>query len=455
MSKETISIWMCRWVYCIVCVAILICSISVQAEPPRAHGQDVPVSDPNLVIIELVAEDDGLPVPPGEFSFIITSLPEHGLLYDPNDGLEIVTSPYTLQNDTNSVIYEPCPYFDGTDTFSFKANDGGESPDNGDSNIADVNVVMDMSPSSFFGDGTFESMVPFFTDKKKVRSQTLYDVNTLGNSAMTISHLALEIQRPPAIDIQNWTIRMKHTTETSFPASQPQFDNEDLIVVYLGDESIDSRGWYNFPLQTKFNYDGVSNLLIDFTFDNPNDHSTYGKVYSFGTSEYQLISYWTDNDIDILQREAAYNPSDKILFNLRLKTPGDERLVADFNYNCVVGIEDLFTMIDAWMAQSGDENFNGACDMITNNKVDLADFAVLASEWLEYGWLEDPMILSADFDGSGSVGPEDLLTMAGTWLAQDGDANYNGDCDISATVDNKVDLADYAILASEWLAGTE
>ncbi|MHC4289507.1 MAG: hypothetical protein ACYSSK_05555, partial [Planctomycetota bacterium] len=63
----------------------------------------------------------------------------------------------------------------------------------------------------------------------------------------------------------------------------------------------------------------------------------------------------------------------------------------------------------------------------------------------------DTDILYADFNYNCSVGAEDLMTMIDTWLAQDGDTNYNPDCDISAAIDNKIDLADYAVLASEWL----
>ena len=60
-------------------------------------------------------------------------------------------------------------------------------------------------------------------------------------------------------------------------------------------------------------------------------------------------------------------------------------------------------------------------------------------------------VLLSDFNDNCSVGAEDLMTMINTWLAQDGDANYNSDCDISVVLDNKIDLADFAILASEWL----
>ena len=60
-------------------------------------------------------------------------------------------------------------------------------------------------------------------------------------------------------------------------------------------------------------------------------------------------------------------------------------------------------------------------------------------------------VLLSDFNDNCSVGSEDLMTMINTWLAQDGDANYNSDCDISVVLDNKIDLADFVVLASEWL----
>ncbi|MHC4291087.1 MAG: hypothetical protein ACYSTR_02595 [Planctomycetota bacterium] len=443
---------------CVVFFAMIFTfCINVHAAIPEANDIEVAVADPNGAVIELIATDDGLPVPPGELSYIITSLPEHGWLFDPGDELEIIESeiPYTLQNDANSVVYEPCPYyFDGTDLFTYKVNDGGSDPNGGDSNIADVNVVMNMQTETIYGDGTTDSLVPFFTQKYKVRSQAIYRASDLNNKAMTISSLALNIHNLPGIEIQNWKIRMKHTTDPNFPSLQPHFDNQDLTVVYSGSVVIDDPskivdGWYDFPFQRNFVYDGVSNLLIDFSFDNTSVHITYGQVYNFTTDEYQLISYWS-NTGDPLLWENAYNPTDKILFNLKLNAFEGDRLYADFNYNCSVGMEDLLTMIDTWLAQSGDANFNSDCDIIVNSRVDLADYAILASEWLDSMGPDISVYSIADFDESGTVDTEDLMEMIGVWLTQDGDGNYNDMYDISIIDDDKIDLADYAVFASEW-----
>ena len=356
----------------------------MQAEPPVADGNEITVTDPLGAEITLIATDDGLPEQPGRLSYMITSLPEHGWVFDPNDGLEIISTPHTLQNDGNSVIYEPCPYyFDGTDGFTFRANDGGESPDNGDSNTANINLIMNMLSDVLYEVHTvYSDYFPFRTSHKKARTQTLYHADELGDTAMSISSLALNIETIPAIEIQNWTIRMKHTSQTSYTSLG--FDNEGWTVVYSGNESITSTGWYDFSLQVPFAYDGVSNLQIDYFFDNPGTNSNHGYVYTSAPTENRLLIGLSDatetvSPDDFSTALAKY----AILPNLILKVQsGTDVLLSDFNQNCSVGTEDLLTMINTWLAQQGDTNYNGDCDTVVNNKVDLADFAILASEWL-------------------------------------------------------------------------
>ena len=352
------------------------------AAPPVASDIDVELSDPNEVTIQLLATDDGTPE---ALSYIITSLPEHGWLFDPNDGGEIVGVPYTLQNDANAVAYKPCPYyFAGTDGFTFRANDGGIAPDAGDSNIADVNVVMNMLSETVYEVNTiYKDYIPFMTNYKKVRTQALYHADELGSKAQIISSIALNIETVPAIEIQNWTIRMKHTALTEYPAVGAQFDNEEWTVVYDANEIIARTGWHEFILGASFEYDGVQNLQIDFSFDSPViSTSGFGKVYDSVTPVNRMISYWS-NSGDPFEFQTP-NIKWKRLFNLTLKAQPDTAvLYSDFNYNCSVGIGDLMTMIDTWLAQGGDANYNSDCDMVVNNKVDLADFAILASEWLE------------------------------------------------------------------------
>jgi len=381
MSKKKESCGVCRSFGAVFVALVFILSACVQAVPPVADGNELTVTDPLGAEITLIATDDGLPEQPGKLNYMITSLPEHGWVFDPNDGLEIITTPYTLQNDGNSVIYEPCPYyFAGTDGFTFKANDGGESPDNGDSNTANINLIMNMLSDVLYEVHTgFWDYFPLRTSHKKVRTQTLYHADELGDTAMSISSLALNIKIAPAIELQNWTIRMKHTSQTSYASLG--FDNEGWTVVYSGNESITSTGWYDFSLQVPFAYDGVSSLQIDYSFDNPGTNSGYGYVYDSAPTEYRLLLGLSDtvSPFELLTASARY----KRLPNLTLRVQsGTDILLSDFNQNCSVGAEDLLTMINTWLAQAGDLNYNSDCDTVVNNRVDLADFAVFASEWL-------------------------------------------------------------------------
>jgi C1A family cysteine protease len=135
---------------CIRGLAIIIPS------PPIAEDVNVSTSLDTPVTITLQATDEGLPNPPGVLSYIITSLPSHGILSDPNAG-SIGTVPYTLVGNGNQVIYTPATDYTGPDNFIFKANDGGVPPDGGDSNLANVSVsVIPPGPAVFLTEG-FES----------------------------------------------------------------------------------------------------------------------------------------------------------------------------------------------------------------------------------------------------------------------------------------------------------
>jgi hypothetical protein len=96
-------------------------------------------------MVSLHAEDEGLPIPPGAMTYIITSLPTGGTLADPNGGA-ITTVPYTLANYGDVVEYTSYATYFGSDAFEYKANDGGVPPEGGDSNIARVDLTIDPLP---------------------------------------------------------------------------------------------------------------------------------------------------------------------------------------------------------------------------------------------------------------------------------------------------------------------
>ena len=82
---------------CLLLATVLLAALAAtsHAAPPTAQSAtataftNFPLNQP------LQATDDGLPNPPAALTFIITTLPAHGTLADPNAG-PITTVPYTL-----------------------------------------------------------------------------------------------------------------------------------------------------------------------------------------------------------------------------------------------------------------------------------------------------------------------------------------------------------------------
>jgi hypothetical protein len=107
---------------------------SLVATPPVANDSSETTNIDTPIMITLDATDDGQP---GPLDYIITSLPSNAQLSDPSAGA-ISSVPYTLLSNGNQVNYTPDAAYIGSDSFQFKANDGGTPPDGGDSNTATV-----------------------------------------------------------------------------------------------------------------------------------------------------------------------------------------------------------------------------------------------------------------------------------------------------------------------------
>ncbi|MDO8304045.1 MAG: choice-of-anchor J domain-containing protein, partial [Sedimentisphaerales bacterium] len=126
------------------------------SQPPAAQTGSVSTQSNTFVPITLVATDDGLPNPPGALNYIITSLPTNGSLSDPGAG-SIGTVPYTVAGNGDQVVYTPTTGYSGTDSFMFRANDGGVPPYGGDSNQATISVSVLSQGFTVFLTESFES----------------------------------------------------------------------------------------------------------------------------------------------------------------------------------------------------------------------------------------------------------------------------------------------------------
>jgi hypothetical protein len=115
------------------------------------------------------------------------------------------------------------------------------------------------------GTGTSAWAYPMHTFYHDNRTQVIYLASEIGEEG-TITALGLDVETVPGQTMNNWTIRMKHTTMSSY--STASLDATEWTIVYQGNEPIGVTGWRMFDFSTPFEYNGTDNLLVDFSHNN-------------------------------------------------------------------------------------------------------------------------------------------------------------------------------------------
>jgi hypothetical protein len=364
---------------------------AINPMPPTALDQQVSTPSQQSILVSLQALDDHLPNPPDKLTYAIVSLPEHGTLSDPNSKA-IQTVPYILSLSDRKVLYKPCPYFGGSDSFRFRANDGGMAPFGGDSNVATVTVAVDNQLYADFGvDAPIGTNTMINTTFYASRSQALYLKTDIG-PAKYLTDLAIDFTGVPPIALNQWTIRLQHTTMSEYGYAPNDFLTSGWTTVYQADVSPTRTGWFNFHFATPFKYNGTQNLLIDFSFNNSSISSADTGWYLYNdVGAERTITIVTDKSshADPLTWDFWYNdgwsyrggwlPSIKLIGIVPI-----DPILGDFDASCDVKLPDFARMAAAWNTSSGQANYDDACDIATpkNSKIDLNDLKILASRWL-------------------------------------------------------------------------
>ncbi len=115
------------------------------------------------------------------------------------------------------------------------------------------------------GTGTGASTYPMAAFFHDARSQVIYLASELG-PARRLTALALNVLAPPGQTMNNWTIRIKRTSLSNY--SIPAWETNNWTTVYQKNETVTNRGWVSFEFTTPFDYNGINNLMVDFSFNN-------------------------------------------------------------------------------------------------------------------------------------------------------------------------------------------
>ena len=223
------------------------------------------------------------------------------------------------------------------------------------------------------GAGTGSTLtLPLYTVYHDQRSQCIYLQSEIG-SAGTIRALALNVTTIPGQTMNNWTIRMKHTALASYATAS--WDSTGWTTVYQANQTISTTGLATFTFTTPFAYDGVSNLMIDFSFNNSSFTSAGAVVFSSASATRSIYNFTNSGFGDPLTWSGTTNPAPltttvlpNLLLQLDRTTPVSPVVTGNFasgiwtgNVAVLQAVTSVTLRADDGAAHTGDSNaFNVA-----------------------------------------------------------------------------------------------
>ena len=119
---------------------------------------------------------------------------------------------------------------------------------------------------------------PFATYFHDARTTSIYLASEIGCNGGLITGLQYHVVMIPGQVMENFTIRLRHTSLASY--SSPEFEVDNWHTAYQADATVTETGWYGFTFSDPFEWNGVDNIEIDVCFNN-DEWTSDGAVYSF------------------------------------------------------------------------------------------------------------------------------------------------------------------------------
>ncbi len=179
------------------------------------------------------------------------------------------------------------------------------------------------SNNILLGNGTELIDFPLFTYYHDARTQSIYLASEMSGDC-TITSLSLDVAAVPGQRLDNFTIRMKHTSMSEYDSSSG-WQQDDWTVVYQSDEDILETGWIDFSFSELFEYNGNDNLMIDFSFDNDS------------WSESGLCRYTERNSARSLFYFSDSEDGDPLSWAQRIPEPIDFTLTPNLKLDLIAG----------------------------------------------------------------------------------------------------------------------
>lgn len=223
---------------------------------------------------------------------------------------------------------------------------------------------------------------PLRTKSDDSRTQVIYLASEIGRAGK-ITNLSIEVNDLPYQSLNNFTIRMKHTSLTSYSINA--LESTDWTTVYQANETISSTGLHTFEFQKTFNYNGTDNLMVDFSHNNSSHSVGSGTVHCKFVSDNRLLfAFSNSTNGDPLDWSGSSNPS----VSASIKVPYIRLNIccdvgsADFQPDCHIDFLDLAVLTGQWLSSGGTPSADIAPAPNGDNNVNLLDFAEFAAQWI-------------------------------------------------------------------------
>ncbi|MCB1276553.1 M36 family metallopeptidase [Prosthecobacter sp.] len=147
------------------------------------------------------------------------------------------------------------------------------------------------------GSSTSDYFVPFNSIFAMTRSQQVLLASEVNMQAGPVTALAINITALPSSKVfTNFTIRIKTTSRTGYSGSSDLiWEATGFTTVFQSTVTLSSTGLQTFTFTTPFDYDGTSNLMVDYSYGSVSD--TYNRPTVRGTSRTgsRSINYYTSS----------------------------------------------------------------------------------------------------------------------------------------------------------------
>lgn len=276
------------------------------------------------------------------------------------------------------------------------------------------------NPEVTIGTGAEVSSNPLDTSWEVSRVQTIYRAAEIG-SARTLTALALNLLEAPGRTLEHWTIRVKHTSLSSYSQASP-WEGGGWITVYQSDEAIGQTGWVVFPFSRPFDFNGVNNLAVDFSFRNSNSDFQGAKCLSTLADATRTLALTTFDFAGDPLSWTGLSPTPDLLRerpDIRLSSfqqipiqPGQSDAFVDGRWAGSLMVSQSLTNLT--VRATDDVGHTGATALITVFPWLDTDADGIPDDWEQtYGLdVSNGADAAADFDGDGATNGEEFL--AGT-----------------------------------------